>query len=114
MRLLPSHTPLQAVPSPEQAGLAPWGAPLVGVHVPTLPTLSHASHWPPQAPSQQTPSTQIPDWHWRVSEHAFPFGYLVMHVVPLHQAVPSQWESCEQLVPQEEDPEQEPGAHSEA
>ena len=41
----------------------PWGAPTTGLHVPSLPAMSHASHWPPHARSQHTPSTQMLDVH---------------------------------------------------
>jgi hypothetical protein len=34
------------------------GAPLTGVHLPGAPGRLHASHWPVQTASQQTPSTQ--------------------------------------------------------
>jgi len=37
---------------------APCGVPVAGVHVPSLPVMSHASHCPSHALSQQTPSTQ--------------------------------------------------------
>jgi hypothetical protein len=52
---------LQAEPSPSQATRLPRGAPVTGVHVPALPETSQASHWPGQAPSQHTPSTQKPE-----------------------------------------------------
>jgi hypothetical protein len=60
---VPSQAPPQAVPSEAQAVRVPWGAPLVGEHVPMEPVLSQAWHWPPQAVSQHTPSTQLPDVH---------------------------------------------------
>jgi len=40
----PSHVPAQIEPSDWQTGRVPWGAPVTGVHVPTLPETSHASH----------------------------------------------------------------------
>ena len=39
------------------------GGPITGVHVPTLPVRLQASHEPPQAVLQQTPSTQLPLSH---------------------------------------------------
>jgi hypothetical protein len=44
-------------------GREPRGSPETGVHAPTLPLTSQASHWPPQARSQQTPSMQSPEPH---------------------------------------------------
>jgi hypothetical protein len=46
------------VPWPAQAVRAPAGAPVTAMHWPALPDWPQASHWPPQALSQQTPSTQ--------------------------------------------------------
>jgi hypothetical protein len=45
------------------------------VHVPFAGAPSaaeHTSHDPPQAPSQQTPSTQLPLWHWFAAEQDWP------------------------------------------
>jgi len=54
---MPLHAPLQIEPSPAQAGRA-RGAPNTGLQAPALPGRSQAAHWPEQAESQQTPSTQ--------------------------------------------------------
>ena len=60
----PSQAPPQTDPSDEHAGREPCGAPEASVEqVPGLPATSHASHWPVQARSQQTPSTHAPDAH---------------------------------------------------
>ena len=45
-------------PNPAHAARPPCAPPLTAVHTPALPATSHASHWPVQAASQQTPSTQ--------------------------------------------------------
>jgi hypothetical protein len=60
---VPSQLPPHTVPSEAQAVRCPCGAPVEGEHVPALPATSHASHWPPQARSQQTPSAQEPAAH---------------------------------------------------
>lgn len=52
----PLQVPPQDEPSVAQAVRLPRGAPVVGVHVPTLPELSHAWHWPVHEELQQTPS----------------------------------------------------------
>jgi hypothetical protein len=59
----PSQAPPQALPSLAQAGRAPRGVPVAAEQVPTEPGTSHAWHWPSQAASQQTPSTQKPVAH---------------------------------------------------
>ena len=56
----PSQVPPQALPSVAQAGRPSRGSPTTAVQTPTLPPTLHASHWPLQAVSQQTPSTQLP------------------------------------------------------
>src|SRR5438477_464737 len=66
---LPPHTE----PSDVQTGREPCGAPEVSVEqVPSLPTTSHASHWPVQAVSQQRPSTQELDAQSPLARHAVP------------------------------------------
>jgi hypothetical protein len=60
----PLQVPPQTEPSVAQAAREPCGAPeLTVVQVPTLLVTSHAWHWPLQALSQQTPSTQAPEAH---------------------------------------------------
>jgi hypothetical protein len=56
-----AHT-LPASP-PWQAARALCGVPTIGVHVPTVPAPSHASHWPVHGALQHTPSTQAPSVH---------------------------------------------------
>jgi hypothetical protein len=73
VRVVPSHAPPQTVPSVAQAARPPVGVPVTGEHVPALPDTLHASHWPLQLPSQQTPSTQNPEAHSLVAPHAVPF-----------------------------------------
>jgi hypothetical protein len=60
---VPSQLPPQTVPSDAQLARLPCGAPDAGEHVPSLPATSQASHCPPQARSQQYPSTQGPAPH---------------------------------------------------
>jgi hypothetical protein len=43
----------------------------------------HASHAPPQAVLQQTPSTQLPLPHWLAAEQVVPFVFLGTQVPPL-------------------------------
>jgi hypothetical protein len=61
---VPSQAPPQTEPSDTQGARPVRGTPATAVQVPTLPDSPHASHWPLQALSQQTPSTQCPDAHW--------------------------------------------------
>ena len=58
-RAVPSHRPAHA-PSPSQAGRPPRGVPVTATQVPTVPGSAQASQAPPQADSQQAPSTQWP------------------------------------------------------
>ena len=74
VRSAPSQAAWQA-PDPEQAVRAPCTAPATATHVPTLPPTSHASHWPVQALSQQTPSTQLPEPHSAPDVHVVASGF---------------------------------------
>jgi hypothetical protein len=58
----PSHWAWQA-PVPPQGVRGLSGLPLMALHLPTEPASSHDSHWPSQALSQHTPSTQYPVEH---------------------------------------------------
>jgi hypothetical protein len=73
---VPSQLPPQAEPSVVQAVRAPCGAPATGVQVPLLPATSQAWHWPLQAVSQQTPSTQLPLAQWPGAPQPAPFASL--------------------------------------
>jgi hypothetical protein len=55
---VPSQLPAHADPSLAHARRAPCGEPVTAMHTPSLPTTSHAWHWPVQASSQQTASMQ--------------------------------------------------------
>jgi hypothetical protein len=88
VRWEPSQSPPQGEPSSTHAGRAPAGAPLVGVHVPTEPGTLHASHWPEQATSQQTPSTQYPLAHWPLAAQRAPAASVGAHTPPA-QNVPA-------------------------
>jgi hypothetical protein len=70
---LPSQAAVSQALAPfAQGTLAPCGAPLTGLHLPTLPGTSHAWHCPAQRPSQQTPSTHAPEPHSPSLVHATP------------------------------------------
>jgi hypothetical protein len=56
------------------AGLAPCGAPVTAVHVPTKLATSHAAHCPVQDVSQQWLSTQKPLEHCDAVAHPAPSG----------------------------------------
>jgi hypothetical protein len=80
----PSHTPAQTapeVPAPLHAGLLPTGGEFTGTgeQVPFLPATLHASHWPVQSPSQQTPSTQRRLAHSPSREQSPPIGERGVH-----------------------------------
>ena len=71
--LAPLQLPPHLSPVAVQRGRLPCGSPATGMHLPSWPPTSHASHWPPQARSQQKPST-----HWPLAQsvawaHAWPF-----------------------------------------
>src|SRR5262245_24422419 len=81
---MPLHVAPHVVPTPtpEQALRVPCGDPVTAEHVPTLPLASHAAHCAPQAVSQQTPSTQKPEPHSALVEHATPFGFAQVPAEP--------------------------------
>jgi hypothetical protein len=58
---------------------------VTGEQVPAFPVTSHASHSPPQAALQHTPSAQMPDVHETPVVHALPFPTLGTQIPPLHQ-----------------------------
>ena len=94
---VPLQAPPQEVPSLAQAARAPWGAPFVAVHVPTLPATSHAWHCPPQATLQHTPSTHCPVPHWFAALQAPPWETLGTHAPPEHQEAALQLASLLQV-----------------
>lgn len=55
-----------------QEAPAPQLAPVVTVHVPTLPGTLQAWQAAPQVLLQQTPSTQLPRLHWLLAVHVAP------------------------------------------
>ena len=67
--------PHGAVPPPVHAPRAPcgWVPEVVSEQTPTLPEISQASHCPPQAELQQTPSTQEPEVQLELVVQATPF-----------------------------------------
>jgi hypothetical protein len=58
---------------------------VAGEQVPTLPATSQASHWPLQAVSQQTPSTQLALEHWLPPPQLVPLPSCATHTPPEHQ-----------------------------
>jgi hypothetical protein len=62
-RPVPSQAPPHIEPSLAHAARPFTGAPVTGEQVPAFPARLHASHWPLQAVSQQTPSAQLPLAH---------------------------------------------------
>jgi hypothetical protein len=76
----PSQLPPHAVPSPLQAARAPWGLPVTGTQVPSLPARSHAAHCAAQSVLQQTPSVQLLLVHSFAEAHAPPLGFFTSQV----------------------------------
>ncbi len=70
---------------------------MVGWHTPTLVASSQASHWPSQARSQQTPSTQNPLEHWFEPAHGAPVGSPATHTPAAQYSAAAQSESTVQL-----------------
>lgn len=73
-----SHT----VAAGRQLKLADWNE-----HVPTDPLRLHASHAPPQAVLQQTPSMQLPETHCVLEVHAWPFVCCAWQVPALQYCI---------------------------
>jgi len=94
---IPSQVPAQTEPSEAQAVRALRGPPATGVQVPTLPLSAQASHWPVQAVSQQTPSTQCCDPHWFAPPQACPGASSGTQTPAEHQVPFAQSESALQL-----------------
>jgi hypothetical protein len=69
---MPSQVPLHVGSVPTQAVRDPTATPVTGEHVPLDAGRLHASHWPPQALLQQTPSVQNEEAHWPPDVHAAP------------------------------------------
>ena len=85
----PSHwvRAQMAVPAASQLGREPTGAPVTGLHVPPNPVRLQASHLPPHALSQQTPSMQLSLSHSALAVHAIPIGFVqVPGLLPLQLA----------------------------
>ena len=86
VRLVPSHDPLQSVPSPAHAVRPATGAPVTALQAPTLPGTLHPSHWPLHALSQQTPPAQIVELHSSPDVHGRPFPFLPMQTPPVQKS----------------------------
>lgn len=93
----PSQLPPQELPSEAQAALPPWGEPTTAVQVPREPGRLQASHWPPQAVPQHTPSTQLPLPHWFAAVQVVPGAFWGTQALELHQLPEAHWESVEQV-----------------
>lgn len=76
---VPPHWALH-FPVPPQAGRGVTGSPRTVLHLPTDPASLHDWHWPSQAPSQQTPSTQFPEVHWLAAEQLAPLSSVFVQV----------------------------------
>jgi hypothetical protein len=88
------HVGPQAVPAPGplHAARVECGDPLTVAQVPTEPPTSHASHCPPHARSQQTPSAQKPLPHSPLEPHGLPLRLAhcpdaapTLHALPVAQ-----------------------------
>jgi hypothetical protein len=88
--VVPSQTAVVQTASPlplvHAARTVPWGAPAIGTHLPfpagAAPATSHASHWPLQAVSQQTPSAHEPDAHSEPSAQTVPSFFVQVPSLP--------------------------------
>jgi hypothetical protein len=94
--VVPSQVPPQAVASDAQAVRAPCGAPATGEQVPADPAASQASHWPPQAALQQTPSTQNPLAHWPAAPQGVPLAPFGVQTPAEHHWPAAHWSSAVQ------------------
>ena len=101
VRFVPLQAPPQRLPSDAHAVRDPCGAPVTGEQVPTLAVTSQASHSPPHAALQHTPSVQIPDVHDTPVVQALPFPTLGTQIPALHQLPAEQSVLTVQLVLQE-------------
>jgi hypothetical protein len=98
---VPSQVPPQDEPSLAQASRSPCGAPFTATQVPTEPAASQASHCPPQAWLQQTPSVQLPLPHCPAEPQAWPLVSLGTHCPDaLQKSEPTQSLALPQLVRQ--------------
>lgn len=95
-----------------QAAREPRGAPVAGVHLPSLPMRAQASHCPSQGVSQHTPSTQRPLAHSSSLVQVTPLRLRHVPATLLGaaaQALPSPQPATEQHTPSAQNPD----AHSE-
>jgi hypothetical protein len=86
----PSQEPPQADPSVAHAVRPPRGSPTTAPQTPALPATLQASHWPLQAVSQQTPSTQLPLAHCAALPQLAPAASREVQTPPEHQSPPLQ------------------------
>ena len=92
VRLAPSQRPPQA-PAESHAGRPARGLPLTGLQTPAA---LQASHWPVQAVSQHTPSTQCPFAHCVDAPQAAPSARLGTQMPPEQNDVEAQLASVVQ------------------
>lgn len=111
VRLVPSQAPPHVEPSLAHGARTPRGDPTTGVHVPSAPATSHASHWPVHAVSQQKPSMHTLETHCVAVEQGEPLGRRSWQVPAEQNCVIAQSPSTEQPPPHSV-PVQENGAQS--
>ena len=73
---------------------------LTKVQVPTVPARLQASHAPPQAVLQQTPSTQLPEVHSLAAAQAVPLAFFATQAPAEQYDVETQLPSTVQLTGQ--------------
>lgn len=76
---VPLHWALH-LPVPPQAARGLTGSPLMVLHLPTEPVSLHDWHCPAHLPSQQTPSTQLPEVHCVLVEQFTPLSRVLAQV----------------------------------
>ena len=104
--VLPSHAPAAQGfdGSGVHAARVPCGFPFTGMHLPGRPLvesgMSHASHWPLHAVSQQTPSAQCPVPHSPSDAHALPeFFWHVPSLPGIAHELPTSHDALAQQTP---------------
>jgi hypothetical protein len=85
---VPLHVPRQASVVPAHAARVPRGVPLTATHLPSEPASAHAWHCPLHAPSQHTPSTQLPFVHSAAVTHCVPFAFFARQTAVASQYWP--------------------------
>jgi hypothetical protein len=102
---VPSQAPRHRLPSVAQGCLPARGLPETGLQMPGWPGSAQAAHWPLQAVSQQTPSTQKPEVHWLLPPQVAAWAFLAVHTpaehqFPVAQSVSTEQEALQAVAPQ--------------